>query len=349
MAQNTAYKVDFSLLHEVRMIQYPLYQISTGAGMQEIHSIRILSRCGLEFLTDSNHRIYTLQGGIEMFRIGEFSKIARVSGRLLRYYDEIGLLTPQSIDPETGYRYYSARQLPRLNRILVLKELGLSLEQIARLLEQETSVDEMRGMLTLRKAQIEQSVREEMERLRVVESRLQQINTLGQMQEPDVILKAVPATQFLGHRSVLAGMDVIQHLVRRIATAVPAMVGRTSLGPISVIIHSPMYDPQALDVEVGYLLPQNSPQSVRLSEDRRLTLQTLPAIETMATLAHIGRVSDSHRSYAALATWMEQHGWQISGAGRDLLLQLPQSKEQDEAVIELQLPVTRAEHPALLI
>ena len=54
-----------------------------------------------------------------MFRIGEFSKIAQVSGRLLRYYDEIGLLIPESIDPETGYRYYSARQLPRLNRILV--------------------------------------------------------------------------------------------------------------------------------------------------------------------------------------------------------------------------------------
>ena len=76
-----------------------------------------------------------------MFRIGEFSQIARVSGRLLRYYDEIGLLSPQSIDPETGYRYYSARQLPRLNRILVLKELGLSLEHIARLLDQETSID----------------------------------------------------------------------------------------------------------------------------------------------------------------------------------------------------------------
>lgn len=70
-----------------------------------------------------------------MFRIGEFSKIAQVSGRLLRYYDEIGLLSPQSIDPETGYRYYSARQLPRLNRILVLKELGLSLEHIAHLLD----------------------------------------------------------------------------------------------------------------------------------------------------------------------------------------------------------------------
>ena len=284
-----------------------------------------------------------------MFRIGEFSKIARVSGRLLRYYDEIGLLSPQSIDPETGYRSYSARQLPRLNRILVLKELGLSLEQIARLLDQETSVDEIRGMLALRKAQIEQSVQEEMERLRIVESRLQQIDTQGQMQEPDVILKAVPATPFLALRDVLPGMDAIEHLVRRIATAVPALVGRNSLGPITIIIHSPMYDPEALDVEVGYLLTGKGPQSVELSEERLLTLRTLPAVETMATLAHVGRVSDSHRGYGALATWIEQHGWQMSGAGRDILIQLPQSEQQDEAVIEIQLPVTRFDHPALLI
>jgi len=284
-----------------------------------------------------------------MFRIGEFSKIAQVSGRLLRYYDEIGLLSPQSIDPETGYRYYSARQLPRLNRILVLKELGLSLEQIARLLDQETSVDEMRGMLALRKAQIEQSVQEEMERLRVVETRLQQIDTHGQVQEPDVILKAVPATQFLGLRDVLAGMDAIQHLVRRIATTVPAMMGRNSLGHIAVIIHSPMYDPEALDVEVGYLLIGKGPESVQLSEERLLTVRTLPAIETMATLVHVGRVSDSYRGYETVATWIEQHGWQMSGAGRDILIQLPQSGPQDEAVIEVQLPVTRVDHSGLPI
>src|SRR5581483_1756996 len=241
-----------------------------------------------------------------MFRIGEFSQIARVSGRLLRYYDEIGLLSPQSIDPQTGYRYYSAQQLPRLNRILVLKELGLSLEHIARLLDQDTSVEEIRGMLTLRKAQIEQTLQEEMEHLRVVESRLQQIDTHGQMQEPDVILKAVEASPFLGLRDVLAGMDAIQHLVRRIATSVPAMVGRNSLGPICVIIHSPMYDPEVLDVEVGYLLTQSGPQSVELSQERLLTLRTLPATQTMATLAHVGRISDSHRSYGALATWIEQ-------------------------------------------
>lgn len=100
-----------------------------------------------------------------MFRIGEFSKIAQVSGRLLRYYEEIGLLIPEYTDPQTGYRFYSAKQLPRLNRILVLKELGLSLEQIARLVGRDTSAEEIRGMLKLRKAQIEQTVQEELARL----------------------------------------------------------------------------------------------------------------------------------------------------------------------------------------
>ncbi len=278
-----------------------------------------------------------------MFQIGDFSKIAQVSGRLLRYYDEIGLLSPEFIDPQTGYRYYSAQQLPRLNRILVLKELGLSLEQVARLLEQNTSVDEIRGMLTLRKAQIEQSVQEEMSRLRVVEARLQQIEAQGLIQELDVILKSVPAQQFLALREVLPDMDAVQRLVKSVYAVVPTAVRPNSLGHIAVVIHFPMYDPEALDVEIGYLLTGKAPESVRLSEERVLTVRQLPAIETIATLAHIGRVSDLHRSYGALGNWVEQNKWQIIGTGREILLQLPLPGKDDEAVIEIQLPVSRSD------
>src|SRR5262245_37044805 len=110
-----------------------------------------------------------------MFRIGEFSKIAQVPGSLLRYYDQIGLLKPAHIDQWTGYRYYSAKQLPRLHRILALKELGLTLEQITRLVEEEVSAAEIRGMLILKKAQVEHTVQEEMTRLRSLEARLQLI------------------------------------------------------------------------------------------------------------------------------------------------------------------------------
>ena len=68
-----------------------------------------------------------------MFRIGEFSKIAQVPASLLRYYDDIGLFRPIDCDRDSGYRYYSVEQLTQLNRILALKDLGLSLEQVKHL------------------------------------------------------------------------------------------------------------------------------------------------------------------------------------------------------------------------
>ncbi|HEY4723320.1 MAG TPA: helix-turn-helix domain-containing protein, partial [Anaerolineae bacterium] len=92
-----------------------------------------------------------------MFKIGDFSKLSQVSVKTLRYYDEIGLLRPGEIDRFTGYRYYSADQLHRLNRILALKDLGLTLEQIDQLLNGDLSAADIRGMLKLKRAEIEQN------------------------------------------------------------------------------------------------------------------------------------------------------------------------------------------------
>ncbi len=278
-----------------------------------------------------------------MFRIGEFSKIAQVSGRLLRYYDEIGLLSPDFTDPQTGYRYYSAKQLSRLNRILVLKELGLSLEQVAQLLDQAISTDEIRGMLTLRKAQIERTVQEEMARFRDIESRLKQLDTHGQIQEPDVVLKTVPAQTYLAIREVLPGMVEVRELVEKIHNVVPVVVGKTKLSYIAIVIHSPMFDPEALDFEVGYLLDGKIPDPVRLSDERVLTPRELPAVSTMATVIQVGRVDNSHRSYGALGNWIEANQYQIVGPGREILMQLPLPGKENEAVVEIQLPVTRLE------
>jgi DNA-binding transcriptional MerR regulator len=82
-----------------------------------------------------------------VFKIGEFSRIARVSARLLRFYDELGLLKPGVVDATTGYRFYTTAQLQRLNRILVLKDLGLSLEQIGGVIDEDASADQLRAML----------------------------------------------------------------------------------------------------------------------------------------------------------------------------------------------------------
>ena len=281
-----------------------------------------------------------------MFRIGEFSLIAQVSGRLLRFYDEIGLLSPKYTEPQTGYRYYSAEQLPRLNRILVLKELGLGLDQIARLLDQGASSEEIRGMLLLRKAQITQAMQDDLAQLQLVEARLDQMDAFGQTPVLDVVVKTIPPQRYLALRDIFPDVAAVRRMVVRMTAIVPHKMPATCLGQIAFVIHSRTFDPDALDFEVGYLLtgsPGNTgkiPAAIQLSEERVLTVRDLPAVEMMATLVHAGSITDIHRSYGLLGTWVEQQQWQIVGQGRQILLQLPQP-DQDDAVIELQLPVSK--------
>ncbi len=85
-----------------------------------------------------------------MIRIGDFSKLSQVSVKTLRYYDETGLLKPVQADRFTGYRMYEYSQLLRLQRILALKDLGFSLDEIGQLLSENVTPEQMRGMLRLR-------------------------------------------------------------------------------------------------------------------------------------------------------------------------------------------------------
>src|SRR5262245_57914381 len=93
-----------------------------------------------------------------MFRIGDFSRLSQVSVKALRFYDEVGLLKPTFVDRATGYRYYSANLLLRLNRILVFKELGFSLDEIAMLLAGEPPVDQMQTMLRDKRADLKHRI-----------------------------------------------------------------------------------------------------------------------------------------------------------------------------------------------
>jgi DNA-binding transcriptional MerR regulator len=276
-----------------------------------------------------------------MFRIGEFSLIAQVSGRLLRYYEEIGLLSPQHTDPQTGYRYYSAGQLPRLNRILVLKELGLGLDQIARLLGRDTSSEEIRGMLLLRKAQITQAMQDDLARLQLVEARLDQIDAFGETPIPDVVVKAIPPQRYLAQHDAFSDVAAVRRLVERLTALVPTKMPAASLGHIALVMHASKFDSDVFDVEVGFFFTGKAPAAVQLSEECVLTARDLPAVETMATLVHAGSINDIHRSYGYLGTWVEQQQWQIVGQGRQVLLQLPQP-DHDDAVVEIQIPVSKA-------
>ena len=106
-----------------------------------------------------------------MFKIGDYSRLAQVSVKALRYYGKLGLLKPAWIDRYTGYRYYTAEQLPRLNRILALKDLGFSLEQIKQLLSEDLPHSELRGMMRLKQAELENVIEAEQARLARVAAR----------------------------------------------------------------------------------------------------------------------------------------------------------------------------------
>ena len=107
-----------------------------------------------------------------MIKIGEFSKLVQVPVATLRYYDQLGLLKPVEVDPWSGYRFYSVGQLPRLHRILALKGLGFTLEQIGAVLDEGLTPEQIRGMLRLRHAQLSQHLAEVQGQLLDVAARL---------------------------------------------------------------------------------------------------------------------------------------------------------------------------------
>jgi DNA-binding transcriptional MerR regulator len=276
-----------------------------------------------------------------MFRIGEFSRIARVSGRLLRYYDSIGLLSPQRIDPATGYRYYTADQLTRLNRILALKDLGLSLEQVARMVDEKISTDEIRGMLMLKKAELERSLSEEAARLRHIESRLQQIDEQGSLRDYDVIVKSVPRQPYLSARRTYRRFDDAVATLREVSRAVAERVAESIRGAIVVVAYSD-FDEEELDLEIGVCLKRETTRSIALPGRLELSVNELPAVDSLATLVRSGPNYQSHLAFGALGVWMEANGFHIAGPSREVFLELPfQAADREDAVVEIQFPVTK--------
>lgn len=275
-----------------------------------------------------------------MFSIGEFSRIARVTTRQLRHYETLGLFKPARIDPNTGYRYYSALQLPRLNRILVLKDLGLSLDQITRLLDDDISAQEIHGMLTMKKAQVEQAIRDELSRILSIEDRLRQIEDQGALSSEDIVLKAVPTQQFLSIRQVVPSVPEGFALMYELQRVLPSHVMKGVLGNFAVLFHTDGFDTENLDVEMGFLLEHQSFETFTLSEGRTMTARTVPAVATMATMVCIG-LAHHISCYSRLGAWIEKNNFQLAGPGWEIFIEPLLSGKEEEVVIEVQLPVTK--------
>lgn len=275
-----------------------------------------------------------------MFRIGEFSRIAQVSASQLRNYDQLGLFKPEAVNPQTGYRLYSASQLPQLNRIIALKEMGLSLAQIETLVNEQVSPDELRGMLLMKKAQIEQTVRQEAARLRYIQSRIEQIDLEGEMSDIDIVLKSIPAKDVLSLRAVLPVPQAARGLLQEMRGLLPAKIGKGRTGKLLAIMHSDSFAETDIDIELGYELqsPLAADFSLYLSQDRIATIRQLPAEPTMLTVTRLGHPRLAHASYSALGRWAQANGFQLRGPVREVFIQPAPPERIQEAVTEIQYP-----------
>lgn len=278
-----------------------------------------------------------------MFQIGEFSKVARVSTRLLRYYDEIGLFSPGQIDDLTGYRFYSANQLPELNRILALKELGLSLDQIKRFVFDNINTDEIRGMLLMKKSEIENHLIDEVNRLQIVDSRLRQIEQEGVFTKMDVVIKAVPQEQVLTVREVCPGLDAGIELFFQILQLLPGKIQENKMGHFLAISHTEGFPDAEIDLEMGVLLKGKFDQEIELPDGKIMKSRILPSHESMATLVFQGSPQERHLGYGGIGTWAENNGYDIVGNEREIFLEVPRPGREHEAVTEIQLPVKKRE------
>ncbi len=251
--------------------------------------------------------------GGQVFKIGDFSKLTQLSVKTLRYYDELGLLKPVEVDRFTGYRYYSSDQLPRLNRILALKDLGLSLEQITLLLDRALSPVEIRGILRRKQVELAQLVEEEQARLVRVQARLRQIEQEGKMPTHEVVLKQVPPLRVAAVRAIVPNYGTQGELWGELG----AYLGRHHInptGPCLTIYHDPEYREQDVDIEVCEQVTGPAPN------DGRVQVHELPEVDKMACILHHGTFDNVSETYETLTRWIEANGYRVVGPNREVYL-----------------------------
>jgi predicted transcriptional regulator YdeE/DNA-binding transcriptional MerR regulator len=291
-----------------------------------------------------------------MIKIGDFSRLAHVSIKTLHHYDDLGLLKPGHVDRFSGYRYYEIEQLSDLNRILALKDLGFSLEQVKELIHEHLSTAEMRGMLRMRQMELETHLEEEQARLLRVEQRLRQLEVDGCPPYSEIAVKDVPAQTALVAQVVAASEEVLSPARASLQVLLQEALEMARLKPATpwfALFDDLPYRETDLELTLAVGVDLRSRQRAGDWQGTPVRLQELPAVPAMASVIHIGDQATLPQAYAALYAWMQSSGRQPAGPYREVYLSasgtsaLPVPLSQ-AGMIELQCPVEKASVPIAL-
>ena len=271
-----------------------------------------------------------------MLNIGDFARLGCVSPRMLRHYDDLGLLKPQKVEAATGYRSYGFSQLGRLHTLVALRDLGFSLDQIGAMLD-DTDVDQLRGMLRLRHAQIEQDVADEQARLQRVEAHLRALERTNAMPTQTVVVKQTQPVRIAEMTGEAAGFghENIGPVFQQVVPQLLAHLGPAGVtqGMMIAYYERPEED-GTVTVHIGYDIGD-----INMPETDGVRVVDLPVVE-VASIVHRGSMETLTETYEALVRWVEDSGYQLAGWSRELYLEWNED-DPNASLTELQMPITR--------
>ena len=285
-----------------------------------------------------------------MFKIGDFSRLGQVSTRMLRHYDKLGLLVPEHTDKWTGYRYYTIQQLSRLHRIIALKDLGLSLQQITDLLGEDNDLpnEQLRGMLSIKRSQIETEMAEMQQRLAQVEARLQQLEHEDEPSPYEIVVKSVPSMAIAGLRTMVPHAHEMGYYCDSMTNSLYRKLKQQQLswsGPEMILYHLTEYKETDLPIEACVGI-EKLPAELQGEPDEELIFRDLPGYELMASLIYEGPFSEMTPAIMELVRWAGVHKHTPVGPLREIHRSGPAHPEnptEEMPVVELQVPIAKIE------
>ncbi len=266
-----------------------------------------------------------------MYGIGTVARLAQVSVRTLRHYDEIWLLQPAEVNPQTGYRYYTPEQLHRLHRILVLRDLGFPLAEIVALLDDEVTVEQLRAILGLRRRQAHARLESQEQQLARVEARLAHLED-RRMASYEVAVKPLDPVRVVVLGEDLGDHTQIDDAASRLYPRLHAVLGRNQVAftGVSYAFYEETDDPERpLRITVGLPVPDD----VTIEEDGIRTVD-FPCVERAATTVVKGPPTCFPEAFGALHDWIDRTGERASRDEREVYLDC--DGPRDTWVTELQ-------------
>jgi effector-binding domain-containing protein len=237
--------------------------------------------------------------------------------------------------------------LPRLNRILALRDLGFSLEQIAGMLDEDLSTDQLLGMLRLKRAEVKQQMQEERARLARLEARIRQMSGSASDSAYDIVLRDIEPELVAAYREVAVDDDRIQQMFDMVETYVAKFEQARADKPPFTIYYDDEYRDKDIDAEVSIPLKYPIPES------QSIRVRQLPKQTNLASVIHVGGYSAIDQAYNALLGWIEANDYQMMGPIREIYirygadglnLDLPPTylaESSNQYVTELQLMVQK--------